>query len=716
MQVSEQTLHDLEFPKILEKIAEFAFNERTSQLILELKPYQNISHLIQDLQTTNEYLSSFESENRIPFSEFYYMKDFLPRLEIENYYLNAEQFFQIKSNSLQIKEITKFISKFEEYFPELNSLVSEVVYEKEIVKEIDAVFNRHGEIKDDASPELFEIRKQMKQVSARISDLFKKSITHNLSFLDDIKETVVDDKRVLAVLSSVRKRVKGRLLGTSKTGSISFIEPESVQKPNREWEELKEEESREIIKILRKLTAVIAVHKNLLEEYEDLLEYFDFTQAKAQFSLKIKGTLPEIKPEKILNLTDAYHPLLYLSNSEKKLKTIPQTLRMDKNQRIIIISGPNAGGKSITLKTIGLNQLMIQSGILIPVHPKSEVGFFDKIFTDIGDNQSIENQLSTYSYRLKQMSYFIRNVDDNTLLLVDEFGTGSDPELGGALAEVFFEEFYERKAFGIFTTHYTNIKIAAENLPEAINASMLFDEKTLNPLYKLEIGQAGSSFTFEVAEKNKIPFRLINRAKKKVEQDKVRLDKTILKLQQEKFEIQKTKNQVQELKQTSESQSKELESTHEKIREKLVDFQQLYDNELKTLQVGKKMKDWADDYLKSKNKKKLIGEFLKWVEMENSKKTKSLAVEKKKEKIVQKEIQKELKKNKETIIEEQKKIEQKKKEIIEQTIENLKVGDRVKIKDSNSVATVEKIEGKSIVLNYGQFTAKISIFDVYKIQ
>ena len=201
-----------------------------------------------------------------------------------------------------------------------------------------------------------------------------------------------------------------------------------------------------------------------------------------------------------------------------------------------------------------------------------------------------------------------------------------------------------------------------------------------------------------------------------MEQDKVRLDKTILKLQQEKFEIQKTKDQVRELKQTSESQSKELESTHEKIREKLVDFQQLYDNELKTLQVGKKMKDWADDYLKSKNKKKLIGEFLKWVEMENSKKTKSLAVEKKKEKIVQKEIQKELKKNKETIVEEQKKIEQKKKEIIKQTIENLKVGDRVKIKDSNSVATVEKIEGKSIVLNYGQFTAKISIFDVYKIQ
>ena len=715
MQVSGQTLHDLEFPKILEKISEFAFNERTSQLILDLKPYQNYAHLIQDLNTTNEYLSSYESENRIPFSEFYYMKDFLPRLEIENYYLNAEQFFQIKSNSLQIKEITKFISKFEEYFPELNSLVSEVVYEKEVVKEIDAVFNRHGEIKDDASPELFEIRKQMKQVSAKISELFRKSIVHNLQFLDDIKETIVDDKRVLAVLSSVRKRVKGRLLGTSKTGSISFIEPESVQKPNRELEELKEEESKEIIKILRYLTAVIAVHKALLEEYEELLEYLDFTQAKAQFALKINAVLPQIKPEKILNLIDAYHPLLFLSNSEKKMKTIPQTLRMDENQRIIIISGPNAGGKSITLKTIGLNQLMIQSGILIPVHPKSEIGFFDKIFTDIGDNQSIENQLSTYSYRLKQMSHFIRNVDENTILLVDEFGTGSDPELGGALAEVFFEEFYEREAFGVFTTHYTNIKIAAENLPEAINASMLFDEKSLNPLYKLEIGQAGSSFTFEVAEKNKIPFRLINRAKKKVEQDKVRLDKTILKLQQEKFQIQKTKDQVEELKQTSESQSKELESTNEKIREKLVDFQQLYDNELKTLQVGKKVKDWADDYLKSKNKKKLIGEFLKWVEMENSKKTEVLDVEKKKEKTIQKEIQKELKKNKENIQIEQKKIEEQKEKAIQKSIESLKKGDRVKIKDSSSIGTIEKIKGKTVTINYGQFTVKVSIFDIHKV-
>jgi len=715
MQVSGQTLRDLEFPKILEQIAEFAFNERTTELISELKPYENHERLITDLKTTNEYLTSIESDNKIPFSEFYYMKDFLPRLEIENYYLSVEEFFKIKSNALQIKEITKFITEFEEYFPELNQIVSQVIFEKIIVTEIDSVFNKHGEIKDDASPELHSIRKRSKLLGGKITELFNKSMTAHLVFLDDIKESVMENRRVLAVNSAMRKRVKGRFLGTSKTGSISFIEPESVQKPQRELDELKEEEKKEIIKILKDLTLKISVYKPLLEEYEELLEYLDFTQAKAQFALLTSSCLPEITADKGLELINAYHPLLYLSNLEKKIKTFPQTLKLDKDQRIIIISGPNAGGKSITLKTIGLNQLMIQSGILIPVHEQSKIGFFDKIFTDIGDNQSIENQLSTYSYRLKQMSYFIRNVDENSLLLVDEFGTGSDPELGGALAEVFFEEFYERKAFGIFTTHYTNIKLAAEELPEAINACMLFDEKTLNPLYQLEVGQSGSSFTFEVAEKNKIPFRLINRAKKKVEQDKVRLDKTILKLQQEKFHIQKTKNEVEELKISSEEQSKELESIQEKTQQKLVDFQQLYDNELKTLQIGKKMNELADAYLKSKNKKVLVSQFLKWVEMENSKKSPVNSIEKKKEKIVQKEIQKELKNNTETIKEQQKIIEKKKEEEIKQSIENMKVGDRVKLKDSQSVGTIEEIKGKRLTINYGQFTAKVSIFEVQKI-
>lgn len=715
MQVSAQTLKDLEFPKILERISEFVLNKNTGEKIRKLKPYKDQSLLIRDLHTVNEYLSGLQSENHFPFSEFFYMKDYLSRMHIENYSLQPGQFLEIKSNTLQIKDIEKFLKEFKEYFPEIFKLSTEAPYEKAIIKEIDAVFNRHGEIKNSASPELSEIRNKIRQLSARISELFKKSMTHNMEYLDNIKESIVEDRRVLAVISGFRKRVKGRLLGTSNTGSISYIEPQSIQAPNRELDELREEEKKEVRKILISLTLTLAEYRELLEVYEKFLEYMDFTRAKAKFALDINGVLPQIKEENILNLIQAYHPLLYLANRERKLETIPQTLRMDEDCRIIIISGPNAGGKSITLKTIGLNQLMLQSGILIPVHPKSEIGFFEKILTDIGDNQSIENQLSTYSYRLKQMAGFIKKADAHSLLLIDEFGTGSDPELGGALAEVFFEEFYERGSFGVFTTHYTNIKLVAEELPQAQNASMLFDEKTLTPMYLLEVGQAGSSFTFEVAEKNRIPYRLINRAKKKAERGKVKLDKTILKLQQEKFHIQKTKDEVSELKQTSVEINKELDDTQQRIKEKLIGFQELYDSELKTLTAGRKLNEWADEYLKSKNKKKLIAQFMKWVEIENAKKAPAEKAQKQRKKTIQKQIQKELKTRAPEIEKVRKKIKKKKEEDLQSYIKSLKEGDRVKIKNSSSVAVIDKIEGDNVTLNYGHFTAKISIFEVSKI-
>ncbi len=715
MQISNQTLKDLEFPAVQQGIADFVYTEKVASKVFDLKPYENKSALLNDLHATNEYLASFDSGNALPFSEYFVLDEFLKRLEIENYYLPAEEFFKIKSNSLQVKEIKKHLASFEEYLPTLFAKAETVLYEKEIVKIIDQVFNKFGEVKDDATPELKQVRTKIKQLNARITELFNKSMAHHTQFLDDIRESVIGNRRVLAVKSALRRSVKGQFLGTSKTGSISFIEPESVLNPRRELDELREEEKHLIIQILLKLTAEIAVYKPLLETYQEFLEYLDFTQAKAKFAQTMQAVLPNISDKLTLNLIDAYHPLLYLNNLKRKEKTIPQTLRLDEHQRIIIISGPNAGGKSITLKTVGLNQIMIQSGILIPVHPKSEVGFFDKIFTDIGDNQSIENHLSTYSYRLKQMAHFLKYADDKTLLLVDEFGTGSDPDLGGALAEVFFEEFYERKAYGIFTTHYTNIKLSAEKLPEAINASMLFDKHSLEPLYRLELGQAGSSFTFEVAEKNKIPYRLINRAKKKVENDKVRLDKTILKLQQEKFEIQKTKNEVEELKESQEVKQELLEETQDKIQQKLYDFQQLYDKEQKTLMMGKRINEMADNYLKSKNKKQLISNFLKIIEIENSKKTKEIQQQRKIEKIIEKEVKRELKVNEETISKQKEKIEAKEKQATQQKIKALKVGDRVKIHGSNSVGTIEKIKDETLFINYGIFTTQISVNEVYKI-
>ena len=715
MQISKQTLKDLEFNAVQAEIAAFAYTDKVIDQILDLQPYEDYQDLIQDLHTTNEYLSSLESGNMFPFAEYFILDEYLKRLEIENYYLPAEEFFKIKSNTLQVKEILKHLTAFEEYNPILIQKASTIQYEKDIVKLIDTVFNKFGEVKDDASPELKIIRDRLRHLNAKITELFNKSMAYHSDYLDDIRESVVGNRRVLAVKSFQRKRVKGQFLGTSKTGSITFIEPESVLGPRREFEELKEEEKHVIIRILLDLTAKIAIYRPKLEEYQTFLEYIDFTQAKAKYALAINAVLPQIKEDIQIKLVDAYHPLLYLNNLRNKEKTIPQNLHLDKDCRIIIISGPNAGGKSITLKTIGLLQIMIQSGVLVPTHETSELGFFTQIFTDIGDNQSIENHLSTYSYRLKQMSYFLKQADENSLLLVDEFGTGSDPELGGALAEVFFEEFYERQSFGVFTTHYTNIKLSAERLPEAINACMLFDKKSLEPLYRLEIGQAGSSFTFEVAEKNKIPFRLINRAKKKVESDKISLDKTILKLQQEKFEIQKTKDQVEELKEESLVQNEELELTKEKIQQKLYNFQQLYDREQKTMMLGKRIVDMSDAYLKSKNKKQLIANFLKIVEMENSKKTKEVQTLKKIEKIIEKEVKRELKDNAVEISKQKEVIEQKEKAATQKKIDALKVGDRVKIHGSSSVGTIDKIKKDTVFVNYGLFTTQINVNEVYKI-
>jgi Mismatch repair ATPase (MutS family) len=319
----------------------------------------------------------------------------------------------------------------------------------------------------------------------------------------------------LAVKSGYKKRVSGRVLGVSKTGSITYIQPESVVKHQFKLKENLEEEKKEVDKILRKLTAEIAEFQPQLSDYQNYIFDLDLARAKAKFAEKVGGVLPKINRHKTLRLLNAFHPLLLIRNQEENKQIFPQTLTLTEHNRILCISGPNAGGKSITLKTVGLLQLMIQSGILVPVHPKSEMFFFNNLMTDIGDNQSIENHLSTYSSRLKKMSKIIREADSETLLLIDEFGTGSDPELGGALAESFLEFFYDKKSFAIITTHYTNIKLVVEQLPNAQNAAMLFDEYSLEPLYKLEVGQAGSSFTFEVAEKNKIPRFIINSAKKR---------------------------------------------------------------------------------------------------------------------------------------------------------------------------------------------------------
>ena len=716
--IHSKTSEDLELDQVLMQVFNFSITDLGKQKVLEIKPIISKQELLISLKHTNEYLSSFENDNTIPNHYFEEITEELSSLSIENYFLEIESFRKIKTISEATNMLLIYFKKYKEYFPTLNETSSEIELTKVILQAINAVIDKFGEIKDSASSELGIIRRQLKGLQGKINQSFMSSLSHfnNLGYLDDIRETVIDNKRVLAVTAMYRKKVKGSLLGNSKTGRIAYIEPHTTLQLSRELQDLEYQERNEIVKILKQLTAQIRVYKPLLAQYQEYLIMIDVVAAKAKYAKQLDAILPEIVLERELYIRDAFHPLLYIANKEKGLKTFSQTIELDSKNRIIVISGPNAGGKSITLKTIGLLQLMLQSGILVPVHERSKMCLFDNILTDIGDNQSIENQLSTYSYRLKNMNKFLKKCGDKTLFLIDEFGTGSDPELGGALAESFLEVFYERNAFGVITTHYANLKILADELPEMTNANMMFDNKTLEPTYQLALGQPGSSFTFEVAQKNGIPYSLINKAKKKVERGKVRFDKTIAKLQKERSKLEKTTKILSTEETKKRQETAKLEKVNQRVQEKLESYQQLYDSKQKLISIGEKVNTLASNYFNNRQKKQLIGEFLKLIEVENSKRKKTTKKEKvvinKKEAVIKKEVDEKV-----SIIRNRKIEEKKKLALIPQKPKHtLNIGDRVRLIDSKAVGELEKIEKKKAFVNYGFFTSECKLDQLELVQ
>lgn len=717
--ITEKTLQDLEFNTVLETIASRCNTDIGEAKAMAITPFKDKEALLINLKQTSEYVSSFTNNNAIPNHGFENINYELKFLAIEDSFLEVGSFKKIANLSETAITLIQFLKKFEDYYPTLYQKASQIDVVKLIIQRIDEVVDKFGIIKDNASPDLVDIRRNINVVRGKINQSFGMALSqyNSLGYLDDIKETVVENRRVLAVLAMYRRKVKGAILGSSKTGSIAYIEPEAAQRYSRELNNLEYEEREEIMRILKRLTNEIRPFIETIAAYQDFLSDIDVIAAKAKYANKINGILPNIIEEKRMFFREAFHPILYLNNKEKKAVTYPQTIELHNESRIIVISGPNAGGKTISLKTVGLLQLMLQSGILIPVHERSETFLFDRILTDIGDNQSIENHLSTYSYRLKNMNYFLKKCNAKTLFLIDEFGTGSDPELGGALAETFLEEFYAREAFGIITTHYSNLKILANELPYASNANMMFDEKSLEPMYKLILGQAGSSFTFEVAQKNGIPFGLINRAKKKIEGGKVRFDKTIATLQKERSKLEKTSLTLKEEESKAREESKKMETINAKIQEKLERYQELYDANQRLIYIGQKIDDISESYFNNKDKKTLIGEFLKMVEIENSKRRKLSTKEKKVKEVIQKKVEEEVKVKVEEIrtVKKEKKIKAKIEEENKPKVV-LKVGDRVRMKDGKAIGTIDVIEKSKATVNYGIFTSKVSLDQLEYVQ
>lgn len=707
----QKSVQDLEFVTVTKQLSSRCNTDLGKTMASVLEPLLEEAEIQRLLGETSEYLSSFDNNNRIPNHGFDSISGELNLLKVENTTLEVSGFRKIKHLCLTVAEHKKFFKKFKEYYPLLHAFTETVELLKEIPELIEGVIDKFGEVKDSASPDLNRIRQEMAQVRGKINQSFGSALnTYQASeFLDEIRESIVDNRRVLAVKSMYRRKVKGSVLGTSKTGSIVYMEPEAVSKYTRALNNLEFDEKEEIQRILNVLTSQIRPFRNDLKEYQDFLAHIDLTAAKAKYATEIKAIKPEINHERRLFLREAYHPLLYLSNKKDNLPTFPQTIELHPENRIIVISGPNAGGKSITLKTIGLLQLMLQSGMLIPVHERSSFCLFSTILTDIGDNQSIENHLSTYSYRLKNMNKFLRKCDAQTLFLIDEFGTGSDPELGGALAEAFLEVFYDRESYGVITTHYANLKALANELPHATNANMLFDSSTLQPTFQLELGQPGSSFTFEVAQKNGIPYSLINKAKKKVEKGKIRFDATIAKLQKERTKMARTGTRLQEEETKAREEAQRLEKLNAKIKTKLENYQELYDFNQRMIYLGEKVNKIAEKYFRDKKKRPLISEILRLVETENSKRKKRSVSEIKEQAVKKKEVSRELEKEVKTIREKKKQAKKKQEKVKAKPRPVFKVGDRVRLFDGKAVGSIDSLEKNKAVVNYGMFTTKVSV-------
>lgn len=621
----QQTVQDLEFYEIRNWLMNFAIGPSAKLRLENLSPTNNFASIEQELMRLNEFKQIRIIGESFPALDFEELQTEIKLLPIRNAVLPQEGFVRITRASDLVNSIVVFFDKRTQDYPHLFKLLNSVYFTRDLIESIEKIFDRRGNIKDDASPELAIIRQKINKIRNQINKNFEKELRKLLKegFLGETKEAFVNERRVLTVQSTHKRKIGGAVVGSSKTGSLTFIEPAINVPLNNELELLMDDERKEIFRILQDLTREIAHHLPLIEAYQTLLVELDFIHAKTKLAIELQANLPGIVRSTRIELINAFHPILWRNNKANGKTTLPQTLTLDPNNRMLVISGPNAGGKSITLKTIGLLQIMLQSGLLIPVHENSKLCFFQQILTDIGDNQSIENELSTYSYRLKRMKYFLTVANKRTLLLLDEFGTGSDPELGGALAQVFFEELYQKKSYAVITTHYATIKLLADRLVNAVNGCMLFNTATLEPLYKFSMGQPGSSFTFEVAQMNGISTDVIEKAKSKLDSGRIHMDKLLSELNKEKMRLQRLNQEHEKAKEHAQNAEQVFIEKKEKFEERLKTQQDFIERNNVYLNSGKKMKSFIDRYVtitrKKDPNKQLFEDVRKYLLVEKSK-------------------------------------------------------------------------------------------------
>ncbi len=680
----------LEFNKILTILEKECLGELGRAAVRALRPVNELEGVERRLRETTEYMLTLSKSDPFPIAAYFPLDEDLKLLEVPDYVLTEDAFKRINIVLLFVRDIFRFFNATRrEVYPALYDIIRPITFDDGLIAAIEGVIDEEGEIRADASPELQRIRKAIISRQRELDRVFRNLINEYRprGWLSDNVESLRNGRRVLSVPSEHKRKIRGIIHDESTTGKTAFIEPEAIIDINNDIFDLETEEKREIYRILKELSATLRPYAATIRGYQDLLVRFDVVRTKAVLANRLDGVMPKLKDKPHFGIINGYHPLLLLKNKEAGKKTVPFTLDLHKGNRMLLLSGPNAGGKSITMKAVGLLQLMLQTGIPIPVEDRSEMGLFDRIFADIGDQQSIEDDLSTYSSRLENMRVFLEKADRNTLLLIDEFGSGTDPKIGGAIAESILRDLNNRKLYGVVTTHYSNLKVFAFKTKGIVNGAMHFDKESLSPTYELKVGRPGSSYAFEIAHKSGLPEAVIAYARRRTGESTQAVDQLLVDLQQEKQEV--------------EEKLAILREREQKLEKLIRNYEQLYqDLEVRRKKMKLEAKEQALQQTAQDNKafEQVIREIK---EKQNLEKAKQLAAKVKDER---KELATEVSNLREQIYYQPPKRQQEKQEI--------EVGDHVRMRTGGAVGTVEAIEKNKAVVQMGQMRMTIKLRDL----
>ena len=655
------------------------------------------------LDQTEEFRLLLIEESGFPIHDYFDLTPELQRLKVAGTYIEREELFDLKSSLKTIVSSIAFIQKLEpDRFENLKQLVTDIDIDKNILQSIEIIINEKGEVKDTASVNLKEIRSSLRRKQSSVDKKIGQTLRSAKKsgwVADDVEATIRNGRLVIPVIASHKRKISGFIHDTSATGQTVFLEPAEIFETNNEIRELENAERREIIKILKDFTFFLRPFiPELINAYR-FLGLVDFIRAKAKFAIKINAICPAIKNAQQIEWINAVHPLLFLSHQKQKKTVVPLDIALDQESRILVISGPNAGGKSVCLKTIGLLQYMLQCGLLIPVKEGSVAGIFQNLFIDIGDEQSLENDLSTYSSHLLNMKHFVLNANEKTMFLIDEFGTGTEPQLGGSIAEAVLERLNEKTAFGVVTTHYSNLKLMASEGNGIVNGAMLFDSREMQPLFKLKIGRPGSSFAFEIARKIGFPKQVLKSAEKKTGKTQLDFDQQLQQLEIEKKELDQKHVEVR----VADDLLNELVEKYEKLNKDLR-FQK---NE-----ILEKARQEAQSLIQSSNK--LIENTIREIRESQAEKEKTKKL-REELKIKSQELETILeKKTKVSKQKPDKKDKSKKQQEVLEADSSINVGDIVNIKEQGVSGEVLDINGDDVTIAFKSVRLKTSLSKLEK--